>query len=272
MTRLLTPSDPHPVELVNGDGPSAVVLSCEHAGRAIPACLGDLGVSPADMERHIAWDVGAEQVSRHLSALLDAPLVLQRYSRLVVDCNRPFEARDCFPEVSDGTAVPSNEKLTPSARRRRFEEIHQPFHAALAGMLERRAGKAAILVAVHSFTPRLAGGALRPWHLGVLFNRDRRLAERFLAAFREQNPDVPAAANQPYIVDDMSDYTIPVHGEARRIPHLLLEIRNDLIADCSGQARWAKLVAEALAAAIKEEGNAIHGQTFSGYARDSARP
>lgn len=272
LTRLLTSSDPHPVELVNGEGPSAVVLSCEHAGRAIPTALGDLGVSLADMERHIAWDVGAEQVSRHLSALLDAPLVLQRYSRLVVDCNRPFDAPDCFPEVSDGTPVPSNEGLSSSERRRRFEEIHQPFHAALAGMIERRAGKATILVAVHSFTPRLAAGALRPWHLGVLFNRDRRLADRFLAAFREQNPDIPAAANQPYIVDDMSDYTIPVHGEARGIPHLLLEIRNDLIADRSGQARWATLVAEALAAAIKEEGHASHGQTFSGYARDSARP
>lgn len=272
LTRLLAPSDPHPVELVNGEGPSAVVLSCEHAGRAVPARIGDLGVSPADMERHIAWDVGAEQVSRHLSALLDAPLVLQRYSRLVVDCNRPFDAPDCIPEVSDGTAVPSNAGLSPSARRRRFEEIHRPFHEALAGVLERRTGKATVLVSVHSFTPQLAGGAPRPWHLGVLFNRDRRLADRFLGAFRERNPDVPAAANQPYIVDDTSDYTIPVHGEARGIPHLLLEIRNDLIANRSGQARWATLIAEALAAAIKEEEHAVHGQTFSRYPRDPARP
>jgi predicted N-formylglutamate amidohydrolase len=272
LTRLLTPSDPHPVEFVNGESSTAVVLCCEHAGRAIPSAIDDLGVSPVDMERHIAWDVGAEQVSRHLSALLNAPLVLQRYSRLVVDCNRPFDAPDCFPEISDGTAIPSNKGLSARARRRRFEEIHQPFHDALAGLLDRRAGKAAVLVAVHSFTPQLVGGTLRPWHLGVLFNRDRRLADRFLAVFRKRNPDVPAAANQPYIVDDISDYTIPVHGETRGIPHLLLEIRNDLIADRDGQARWATLVAETLAAAITEEGHAVHGQTFSRYARDSARP
>src|SRR5690606_14088513 len=192
---LLSPRDPPPVEIVNSEGGSDVVLSCEHAGRAIPQRLGDLGVLPADMERHIAWDVGAAEVSRFLSALLDAPLVLQCYSRLVVDCNRPFDAGDCFPAVSDGTKVPGNEGLRECDRRQRFEEIHQPFHRALAGILDRRRGRRTFLVSVHSFTPRLMGGAERPWHMGVLFNRDSRLANRFLREFRSRNPGILAASN-----------------------------------------------------------------------------
>jgi predicted N-formylglutamate amidohydrolase len=251
LTAMLSARDPKPVDTVNADGRSLFILTCEHAGRAIPERLGDLGVAKADMDRHIAWDVGAEGVSRHLSALLDAPLVIQRYSRLVVDCNRPLQAPDCFPQVSDGTPVPGNLRLGELERGRRFEEIHQPFHRELARLLDRRAasGIPAILVAVHSFTPRLVGGSERPWKLGVLSNRDRSFADLFLAAFQARNPDVASAHNEPYLVDDLTDYTIPVHGEERGLPHLLLEIRNDLIGEAEGQRSWAALVAEALVAA-----------------------
>jgi predicted N-formylglutamate amidohydrolase len=255
--KVLSPRDPEPVELVNAGGASPFVLSCEHAGRAIPESLGDLGVAPHEMERHIAYDVGAEGVSRRLAEMLDAPLVLQRYSRLVVDSNRPFEAPDCMPAVSDGTAVPANARLSESARMQRFAEIHQPFHAALAGLLDRRAegGQPSVLVSVHSFTPRLLGGPDRPWELGVLSNRDGSFAGRFLAAFQAANPKVVSAHNEPYLVEDVSDYTIPVHGEQRGLPHLLLEIRNDLIADDAGQARWAKLVGDTLVAANQKGKN-----------------
>ena len=249
--RVLSPRDPEPAELVNADGLSPFVLSCEHAGRAIPEALGDLGVPADEMKRHIAWDIGSEGVSRRVSAILDAPLVLQRYSRLVVDCNRPFEAPDCMPAVSDGTAVPANATLSEDARRKRFAEIHEPFHGMLAALLDHRAaaGLAAIVVSVHSFTPRLLGGPQRPWALGVLSNRDGSFAEAFLAAFQKANPEVASAHNEPYVIDDSSDYTIPVHGEQRGLPHLLLEIRNDLIAGEAGQSHWARLVADALVAA-----------------------
>jgi len=255
--KVLSPRDPEPVELVNAGGVSPFVLSCEHAGRAIPENLGDLGVQAADMERHIAYDIGAEGVSRRLSAALDAPLVLQRYSRLVIDCNRPFDAPDCMPAVSDGTAVPANAGLAEEARRQRFAAIHEPFHDTLAGLLDRRgeAGQPAVLVSVHSFTPRLKGGPQRPWALGVLSNRDDSFADAFLSAFQAANPNIISAHNEPYVVDDLSDYTIPVHGERRGLPHLLLEIRNDLIADEAGQSRWAKLVAEALVAAHRKGRN-----------------
>lgn len=248
---MLSFRDPAPVEVVNQAGPSVLFLTCEHAGRAVPESLGDLGVAIADMDRHIAYDVGAEGLARRMSAEVDATLVLQRYSRLVVDTNRPFEAQDCFPETSDGTAIPANARLDEPKRRQRFEEIHQPFHDTVSQLLDQRAirGRSTILVSVHSFTPRLARGSDRPWHLGALSHRDSRFAERFLDMFGQANPGIPIAHNKPYVVSDLSDYTIPVHGEGRGLSHLLLEIRHDLISDARGQSRWSSLVAQALVAA-----------------------
>ena len=244
----MSPSDPRPVEMINLDGRASFVLVCEHAGIAIPERLDDLGLPAAEMLRHIAYDIGAEAMARQLARLLDAPLFLQRYSRLVVDCNRPFDAPDCIPEVSDGTIIPGNQRQAEPDRLRRFTEIHQPFHRELTLFLDRRAAadSPTTLVAVHSFTPRLREGPERPWKLGVLSNRDGSFAARFLSAFQRRNPTVRSAQNQPYVVDDRSDYTIPVHGEGRGLPHLLLEIRNDLVSDAEGQTTWAALVAETL--------------------------
>ena len=248
---LLSARDPAPVEVVNPDGRAVLVLTCEHAGRHVPARLLDLGIPAAEMDRHIAYDVGAEGLARKLSATLGAPLVLQRFSRLVVDCNRPFDAPDCFPAVSDGTRVPANENLTEEERRRRFEEIHQPFHRAIGELLDRRAKAASrtILVSIHSFTPRLAAGTPRPWPVGALSNRDPRFAQRFIAMFRAAHPEIACAHNEPYVIDDGTDYTIPVHGEKRGLPHVLLEVRNDMLADDAGQERWSRLIADSLDAA-----------------------
>ncbi len=247
---LLGAADPAPVEIVNPDGRGPLALICEHAGRAVPAALGDLGIAAEAFDRHIAWDVGAAGVARRLSALLDAPLALQPYSRLVVDCNRPFDAPDAIPAVSDGTAIPANAGLPDAARRARFDAIHAPFHAAVGGMLDRRAGPTA-LVMIHSFTPRLrTEGVARPWALGVLHFRDDRLARALMAEALRLRPGLSAAFNEPYGCDDLSDYAAPVHGEGRGLPYALLEIRNDLIADASGQADWAGFLAEALTAAV----------------------
>ena len=249
---LLGSSDPEPVEFVNSAGGADFLLVCEHAGRLIPAALGDLGLPGPEMDRHIASDIGGEGLSRKLSARLDAPLVMQRYSRLVIDCNRPLNAPDCIPEVSDGTAVPANCRLSQAERFRRYHEIHRPFHHAIGAMLDarQRLGRRTILVAVHSFTPRLAG-IDRPWLLGLLHNRDSRFARRTMDAFASNNPELVADHNQPYTVDDLSDFTIPVHGERRKLPHVLLEVRNDQISDEPGQERWAYLLAEALETAAR---------------------
>ncbi|MCF3641127.1 N-formylglutamate amidohydrolase [Rhizobium sp. TRM95111] len=245
-TRLLRAGDPDPVEWVNARAPSAFFLTCEHAGRAVPAALGDLGVPAAEMDRHIAYDVGAEGLSRGLAERLAAPLVLQRYSRLVIDCNRPFEAADCVVARSDGTDVPANAGIADWDRRRRYVEIHQPLHEAIAVALDQRraAGRPTFLVSVHSFTPVMrASGAVRHFELGLLCNRDPRLAETLAGAFRAAHPDIGVRLNEPYVVDDVSDYTIPVHGERRGIPHVLLEVRNDLVADARGQEEWVDRLA-----------------------------
>lgn len=245
---MLTGLDPPPVQVVNAEGRADFVLVCEHAGAAIPRQFAELGLPAAEMHRHIAYDIGAEGVARALAAQLDAPLLLQPYSRLVIDCNRPFSASDCIPEVSDGTIVPGNLRLSERDRRQRYAEIHEPFHREVTRLLDRRAeeGSPTTLVAVHSFTPRLLGGPERPWELGVLSNRDASFAKLFLAGFQRLNPATMSAHNEPYLVDDVGDYTIPVHGEGRGLPHLLLEIRNDLISDAEGQRRWAALIVEAL--------------------------
>jgi predicted N-formylglutamate amidohydrolase len=247
--RFLRADDPDPVECINMAGTSAFFLTCEHAGRHIPAVLGDLGIAPDEMDRHIAYDVGAEGLSRELSSRLDAPLVLQRYSRLVIDCNRPFEAPDCIVLRSDGTDIPVNVDLDDRERRRRYVEIHQPLHETISNALDRRlaAERPTLLVSVHSFTPVMRStGAIRGFELGLLYNRDVRLAEALIEAFGPGNRDVSAKLNEPYIVDDFSDYTVPVHGEKRNIPHVLLEVRNDLINDARGQGEWADRLAGSL--------------------------
>lgn len=259
-TGLLRGGDPDPVEWINAAGASCIFLTCEHAGRAVPAALGDLGVAPEDMDRHIAYDVGAEGLARGLAERLDAALVLQRYSRLVIDCNRPLEAGDCIVLESDGSPVPANADLSEGERQARYREIHQPLHAAITTALDRRqkGGKPLLLVSVHSFTPVMrATGAARDFELGLLYNRDARLAERLAQTFRAANPGIAVRLNAPYHVDDMSDYTIPVHGERRGIPHVLLEVRNDLVNDTRGQAEWADRLAGPLRlAAASLEGDA----------------
>ncbi|OWV93626.1 N-formylglutamate amidohydrolase [Rhizobium sp. R693] len=253
----LSESDPHPLEVLGERYRGNFLLTCEHAGRAIPSCLGDLGIDAHEMERHIAYDVGAEAVSQELSDLLGAPLYIQRYSRLVIDCNRPPHASDSIPEMSDGTSIPANAGLCPEQREERRLLIHRPYHDAVEAALVRRAteGGTPILLAVHSFTPVMRStGEVREYELGLLYNRDDRFARAMLDEVNLKYPDIKAALNVPYTVDDLSDYTIPVHGEGRGIPHVLIEIRNDLITDQAGQARWADIISQtARAAAFRME-------------------
>jgi len=258
---LLGADEPPPVEVLNPGGAARVVLACEHAGRAIPRRLGDLGLAPAEMDRHIAWDIGAAAVARRMAAGLDACLVLQRYSRLVVDCNRPREAPDAIPTASDGTTVPANVGLPDAERAARWHEIHEPFHAALSAQIEARRDRetaALSLITVHSFTPHL-GGVRRPWALGLLRRHDQGLAARLLAALRALAPGETLAINRPYEIDDLTDYTIPVQAERRGLPNVLIEIRNDLIADEAGQARYADMLVAAIRTILGGRGEGRNG-------------
>lgn len=253
---LLGPGDPDPVLIENEAGASPFVLTCDHAGQAVPRRLGDLGVTADDLARHIGWDIGVLGVSRRLAALLDAALIGQAYSRLVIDCNRrPGLASSILP-VADLTPVPGNEGLDEAAARARAEEIFAPYHAAIAAALDARAARRrpTLLVAMHSFTPMLRRtGEPRPWHIGLLFNRDDRLA-RALVARLEAEGDLCVGENEPYAVSDEGDYGIPVHGEGRGLPHVEIELRQDLIADAAGQARWAERLARLLPLAARDAG------------------
>ncbi len=246
--RLLGAGDPPPVEVLREDGASPWLLIADHAGQAIPAALSQLGLPQREIDRHIGWDIGIAGVTARLAERLDACAVLQAYSRLVIDCNRPLDAPGSIVERSDGTLVPGNAALDPDARERRIAEIFQPYHARIAAELDRRAaaGRPTLLVAMHSFTPEMAGQR-RPWHAGVLYQRDPRLAHALLRALREEG-DLVVGDNQPYAVSDATDYAIPVHAERRGLAHVELEIRQDLIADAAGQQAWAERLARLFAA------------------------
>jgi predicted N-formylglutamate amidohydrolase len=202
------------------------------------------------MARHIAWDLGAEATARQAAKQLGAPLVVQRYSRLVIDCNRPRHAPELTPAASDGTEILFNSMIDEAGIEARWQAIHAPFHRAVAGLLDDRAARPTALVAIHSFTPRLRGGAARPWHVGLLARADMALAEALAAALERRVPDALVTFNQPYRIEDDSDYTIPVHGEARGLPHVLVEIRNDLICEPEGVTRWGSLLARSIAEAL----------------------
>jgi len=245
---LLEPDEPHPLETLRPDGRSDFVLICEHAGRRIPRALGTLGLAEEDLTRHIAWDIGARAVAVALCDMLDAPLFMQRYSRLVCDCNRPPDVEAFAPEVSEETAIPGNLGLSEADRKARAEAIFHPFHDVVTSFLDgrARAGRRTILATVHSFTPVFLGRA-RPWQVGILFNRDRLLSPA-IARWLQESTDLEVGINEPYSVGDDTDYAIPVHGEKRGLPCVEFEIRNDLIAEESKARPWAELLGQALAA------------------------
>ncbi|WP_202844500.1 N-formylglutamate amidohydrolase [Luteimonas saliphila] len=243
---LLGAGDPPPVTVLRPAGRSPWLLIADHAGQAVPARLRDLGLPRAELDRHIGWDIGIAGVTARLAERLDACAILQAYSRLVIDCNRPLDAPGSSAAISDGTMVPGNADLDARQRRQRVEEIFAPYHARIEAELDRRAAadRPTLLVAMHSFTPSMDGRA-RPWHAGVLYQRDARLAHALLAALRAEG-GLEVGDNEPYSVSDATDYAIPVHGERRGLAHVELEIRQDLIEGADGQDAWAERLARLL--------------------------
>ncbi|MHB8528015.1 MAG: N-formylglutamate amidohydrolase [Caulobacteraceae bacterium] len=217
----------------------------DHAGREIPRRLAKLGLGEADLERHIAWDIGVAGLGEWLAANLRACFIRQTYSRLVIDCNRTPGTEESIPQVSDGASVPGNAELTTAQRRARRAAIYQPYHDRIAAELDERGSTrtATVLVALHSFTPTL-GGLKRPWRFGVLHRDDSPFSARMLqvmsVALGEWVGD-----NQPYAMDS-TDNTVPLHTQGRAIDYLELEVRQDLIADAAGQSAAAMQIARFL--------------------------
>ena len=243
---LLAADEAEPVTVRNTGGTSPLLLVADHAGTASPRALGRLGVTASEWQRHIACDIGIAGLGPRLADALDATLIQQNYSRLVIDCNRPLDAPTSIPEISELTPIPGNVGLNAGDKAGRAREIFLPYHQRIEAEIDgrRAAGRFTVLIALHSFTPVFKGLA-RPWHAALLYNRDRRLAGRLMALFK-QEPGLLVGDNEPYFVSDATDYTIPVHGERHGLPHALIEIRQDLIVDESGQQQWTERLARLL--------------------------
>jgi predicted N-formylglutamate amidohydrolase len=250
--KLLSSTDPAPVRVINETGGSDFVLTADHAGRAVPAALRDLGVPAAEWDRHIAWDIGIAGTTERLAALLDAPAVLQTYSRLVIDCNRDPSWPSAMPEVSEYTPIPDNVGLSAEQRAARVAAIFTPYHGRIGALLEARGKRRTVLVAMHSFTPTFKGES-RAMQVGVLYNKDPSLAMILLDLLRAE-PGLTVGDNAPYAITENSDYSIPTHGEQRGLPHVEIEIRQDLIAETAGQHAWAERLARLLPDASRRLG------------------
>ncbi|MBI3699430.1 MAG: N-formylglutamate amidohydrolase [Afipia sp.] len=243
---LLAPDEVAPVLEVHSDSASPFFFTCDHYGRLIPRALGDLGVSKSELTRHIAWDIGIAGVAERLAKDMGVHLIAQRYSRLVIDCNRPFASPGSIPLISEATEIPGNSGLNGDQIGARQRAIFIPYHARIEQALDARhaRGQPTILVSLHSFTPVYAGIA-RPWHVGTLYQHHAQLPSLLRDALRAEG-DLVVGDNEPYAVSDATDYTIPVHAEQRKLVNTGIEIRQDLIADEPGQAQWAERLARIL--------------------------
>jgi predicted N-formylglutamate amidohydrolase len=244
--RLLAADEPPPFIEIGRQGQSNFVIVVDHASRRIPRRLNDLGVPESELQRHIAWDIGALGVARQVAAALDAPLLAQNYSRLVIDCNRDPKVPSSIPLRSEASEIPGNAGLSEAEITARRVEIFEPYHRQVRALLDERAaaGRPTILVAQHSMT-NIYHGVRRKMHCAVLYNRDRRFAGLVLDMLRRE-AGLVVGDNEPYFVSDDTDYTIPRHGEARGLPHVEIEIRQDLITDEAGQTEWARRITQAL--------------------------
>lgn len=244
---LLRVGDPPPVTVRNPDGTAPGVILCDHAANAVPAALDGLGLPTAAFDRHIAYDIGARGVAETLSDALDMPAVIGGYSRLVIDLNRPEDDFTSVREIYDGAVIPGNRRLTAEARSARVAEIFRPYHAAARETISRKAGQLPVpaVISVHSCTDVYLDQH-RPWHIGVLSNRDRRMAERVLQRLPAYRPDLTIGDNKPYSGLDPYGYTVETHALPQGRPNVLFEVRQDLIGDSAGQREFGALLAQVL--------------------------
>ncbi|MBC6440073.1 MAG: N-formylglutamate amidohydrolase [Rhodospirillales bacterium] len=241
---LLGPDDPPPYEIVNPRGTLPVVLLCDHASNAVPEALDNLGLAASELERHIAWDIGAAEITRRMAAHFDAPAVLSGYSRLVIDCNRQLDDEQSIVTVSDGTEIPANIDMSPAEGADRTEACFWPYHEAAAAVIEGVEARGVVppVVMIHSFTP-VMGCRLRPWHIGILWERDGRIALPLMDHLRARG-DLCVGDNEPYTASSPHGYTMPVHAARHGRANVQIEIRQDLIGNEAGIAAWTDIMIE----------------------------
>ncbi|HHS94375.1 MAG TPA: N-formylglutamate amidohydrolase [Rhodobacterales bacterium] len=239
------PSDPDPVTVINADTPSPLLLVCEHAGRHVPQSLGNLGLPVETFDTHIACDIGAAEVAEGMATKFGCRLVKQNYSRLMIDCNRRPGEPSSIPEVSDGVIIPGNQGLDDAQKKQREDEIFRPYATRCQAETERAC--TAFAYSIHSFTPQMKGGAPRPWDIAFLYRSPVSEGDRLADLCAEMWPDLVIGRNEPYFIDEKTDWFIPVCAEARGVPHCLIEVRNDHLRDAAGRALWADRVSHLLA-------------------------
>lgn len=244
---LLTADDPAPVVVRNGTGKGPGVIVCDHASNTVPRRLGTLGLPEDSLGKHIAYDIGAQGVAEVVSDILDMPAVFGGYSRLVIDLNRPEDDFTCIREIYDGAIIPGNRRLSPAARAARIEELQRPYHDTVAETIERKTTDLPVpaVISMHSCTD-LYRDERRPWHIGVLSNRDRRMAERVLQRLAAYRPDLTIGDNKPYSGMDPYGHTVERHALPQGRPNVLFEVRQDLIVDARGQREFGELLGTVL--------------------------
>lgn len=237
-------------DLIRPEGDPSLLFLCDHATNIVPPEIGDLGLPAEDMARHIAQDVGARAVTLLLAEMFDAPALLSRFSRLVIDPNRGEDDPTVLMKLYDGAVIPANRHADAAERERRLDRLHRPYHAAIDAALDRALARGATprIVSIHSFTPQLRGRLPRPWHIGILHGEDRRMADPLVARL-EAEDELCVGVNEPY-PGELEGDCLWRHGSQRGLPHVLVELRNDLIADAPGQAAWAALLGRCLADAF----------------------
>jgi predicted N-formylglutamate amidohydrolase len=258
--KLLSSQEPDPVGIHNHIMDSPWLFLCEHACNMIPLSLNMLGLSQREINRHIGWDIGILDVAKGITDRLNAPLFFQHYSRLVIDCNRPLASPDLIPVKSENTVIIGNRELSSGEREKRINEIWKPYQEEIRKHLETRIVQKTMLVAMHSFTPVFQGKS-RPWHIGLLYNRVPTMAQALKEILCKYDNSLNIGMNNPYTVSDDDDYTIPVFGEEMGLPHVLVEIRQDLINTKENLARWINL----FTLAFQELQNIFYGKDTDGW-------
>lgn len=250
---LIGPDDPPPYSFHNPEGSANVLVVCDHASRAFPKGMDQLGLADWVLERHVAWDIGSDTLGRVLADRLNAPAILAGYSRLIVDLNRQLDDPTAFIKVSDGIAIPGNLELTDFERERRIKSFFEPYHNAVTAKLTefRERGITPALLSIHSCTP-VFDRYVRRWHIGVLWDKDHRIARPMLERLVKLD-DICVGDNEPYSGRHPHDFTIDFHAEPAGIPHVGIEIRQDLIDTDEGAEKWAGILADVLEPILADE-------------------
>ena len=248
-------------DVIEAKTASPILVLCDHATNIVPVCVnsGDLGINPDDMNRHIAFDIGAKQVAEFLAEMLDATLVSSRFSRLVIDPNRGENDPTILMKIYDGTIISGNRNADKFERERRLEKFYRPYHAEISSQINKiqARGQTPVIISIHSYTPKLRNRQKRPWHIGILWDQDKRIPVPLIKHLRADT-NICVGDNEPYSGDLRND-TLYFHATKNHLPHVLIELRHDLIDTKPNQQKWAGIIAKPLSKIIANLESTPHG-------------